>query len=273
MGLRSVILNFKGDPRLEACLVSNPAHVRLGDSGVYVAKIQRALIQLDQLTIAEIELRQRFYGPSTAAAVLKYKQKRHIINFSYETVEDDIVGKMTIKSMDDELLRRFPYQFAKVDPKDFSFPKFDPVRAPKEGPKSKNFRIRCRSGYSIGPKVHLEFDIYDRDNDETAEYVYTGIATGIGIPISVTYPGPFKDFTTTVATTAGGFEAPANFDSAGGFSKSTSRLSLLSPPMIIPVNTGFTDGFDLVSISAGVLKLKGKYKGSPKAVKGGPTEA
>jgi hypothetical protein len=43
------------------------------------------------------------YGPSTAAAVLKFKKKRRIINTSYQQHEDDIVGRMTIKAMDDEL--------------------------------------------------------------------------------------------------------------------------------------------------------------------------
>ena len=43
------------------------------------------------------------YGPSTAAAVLSYKTKRQIINRSYQTTPDSIVGKMTIASLDAEM--------------------------------------------------------------------------------------------------------------------------------------------------------------------------
>jgi hypothetical protein len=44
------------------------------------------------------------YGPATAAAVLAYKQKRKIINFSYQTTADNIVGKMTMAALDKEML-------------------------------------------------------------------------------------------------------------------------------------------------------------------------
>ena len=33
-------------------------------------------------------------SPSTASAVLAYKQKRRIINFTYQTQADDIVGRL-----------------------------------------------------------------------------------------------------------------------------------------------------------------------------------
>jgi peptidoglycan hydrolase-like protein with peptidoglycan-binding domain len=45
----------------------------------------------------------QIYGPSTAAAVLAFKRKRKIINTGYQTSEDDIVGKMTITALDNEL--------------------------------------------------------------------------------------------------------------------------------------------------------------------------
>jgi hypothetical protein len=94
---------FSGDERLEACLVKDSAHLTLGVQGEFVALVQSALIFLDELTIDEQELNSFTYGPSTAAAVLKFKKKRKIINTSYQQHEDDIVGKMTIKAMDDEL--------------------------------------------------------------------------------------------------------------------------------------------------------------------------
>jgi peptidoglycan hydrolase-like protein with peptidoglycan-binding domain len=95
---------FAGDPALEACLVDDAAHVLLGARGDHVAKIQAVVMFLDGSTINADEVRTKTYGPSTAAAVLAYKQKRNIVNFSYQSQADDIVGKMTIRALDNELL-------------------------------------------------------------------------------------------------------------------------------------------------------------------------
>jgi peptidoglycan hydrolase-like protein with peptidoglycan-binding domain len=92
-----------GDARLEACLVQDSAHLTRGTSGEPVAKVQAALIFLDGSRIDEQELADQAYGPSTAAAVLAYKTRRRIINPSYQQAADDIVGKMTIRSLDEEL--------------------------------------------------------------------------------------------------------------------------------------------------------------------------
>jgi hypothetical protein len=43
------------------------------------------------------------YGPGTATAVLAYKTARGIINPAFQAQPDNIVGKMTIRRMDDEL--------------------------------------------------------------------------------------------------------------------------------------------------------------------------
>jgi hypothetical protein len=91
------------DQRLEACLVEDSAHLTEGVQGEFVAKVQAAIIFLDELSIDENELAAQTYGPSTASAVLKFKTKRKIINRSYQNQEDNIVGKMTIKAIDDEL--------------------------------------------------------------------------------------------------------------------------------------------------------------------------
>jgi len=104
MGLVSRL--FQGNTRLEACLVDNAAHVTLGAQGEHVAKIQFALFSLDNLDIDRTELVTQSYGPSTAAAVLSYKTKRQIINRSYQTTPDSIVGKMTIASLDAEMRKR-----------------------------------------------------------------------------------------------------------------------------------------------------------------------
>jgi hypothetical protein len=63
---------FRGDPKLEACLVSDPAHILRGAQGEHVARIQRALMLLGAGVIAEGELTRATYGESTAAAVLRF---------------------------------------------------------------------------------------------------------------------------------------------------------------------------------------------------------
>ena len=102
MSLQSQL--FRGDPKLEAAAVSDPAHILPGAVGQHVAKIQQALMELDGDAIEPGELQSLRYGPSTANAVLSYKKKRNIINRSYQTQADNIVGKMTIATLDMELI-------------------------------------------------------------------------------------------------------------------------------------------------------------------------
>jgi hypothetical protein len=97
---------FRGDPKLQACLLQDSQHVAPGAVGDHVSKIQTALMWLDALPINASEIAIKRYGPSTAAAVLSYKKKRSIINPSYQTQADNIVGKMTIASLDNEVLQR-----------------------------------------------------------------------------------------------------------------------------------------------------------------------
>ena len=94
---------FAGDSKLEASLIEDRAHILEGAQGEHVAKIQAAIMLLDNVQIDQGELDRSFYGPSTSRAVLSYKSKRKIINFSYQNTADAIVGKMTIKTLDDEL--------------------------------------------------------------------------------------------------------------------------------------------------------------------------
>jgi peptidoglycan hydrolase-like protein with peptidoglycan-binding domain len=100
MGLQSRL--FRGDPKLEAAAVSVSAHVTPGATGDHVAKIQFALMRLDEAPLDQ----DGTYGPQTAAAVLAYKQKRNIINRSYQTQADNIVGIMTMASLDREMLEQ-----------------------------------------------------------------------------------------------------------------------------------------------------------------------
>src|SRR5262245_30129694 len=104
MALQSQL--FKGDPALEACLIHDASHVVHGARGDHVCKIQSALALLDGAQIAPEEVAAKSYGRSTADAVLAYKRRRQIINRSYQTQADNIVGKMTIAALDREMLLR-----------------------------------------------------------------------------------------------------------------------------------------------------------------------
>ena len=101
MALQSKL--FVGDPKLEAAALSDPAHILPGSRGPHVGKIQIALNRLDNAKIAAPELEATLYGKSTADAVLGFKKKRSIINFSYQSSVDNIVGKMTMATLDREV--------------------------------------------------------------------------------------------------------------------------------------------------------------------------
>ena len=102
MALQSAL--FQGDDQLNAALVNDAAHVAPGSVGTHVLKVQLALETLEQITIPDAEKDSFTYGPATADAVLHYKRIRRIINFSIQQQADNIVGKRTIRSMDDELV-------------------------------------------------------------------------------------------------------------------------------------------------------------------------
>ena len=102
MSLQSIW--FRRNARLERCLISDADHVKRGDKGDHVALIQGALLMLDKSKISGDEQTRQSYEHSTANAVLEYKKKRNIINFSYQTSADDIVGRMTMQSLDAETL-------------------------------------------------------------------------------------------------------------------------------------------------------------------------
>ena len=100
MALKSDL--FRGDPKLEAAAVSNPSHITPGSAGEHVGRIQTALIRLDGAVIAGAERAARRYGSTTADAVLRYKQKRGVVNRSYQSQADNIVGIMTMAALDEE---------------------------------------------------------------------------------------------------------------------------------------------------------------------------
>lgn len=94
---------FRGNARLQKCLVSDPDHVTIGSRGAHVTLLQSALSFLEGLNIADQEQTDQLYGPSTANAVLSFKTKRNIVNRAYQTKPDSIVGRMTMQSLDTEM--------------------------------------------------------------------------------------------------------------------------------------------------------------------------
>ncbi|HEY7425978.1 MAG TPA: hypothetical protein VH682_17240 [Gemmataceae bacterium] len=65
-----------------------------------MARIQSALMRLRFLEVPDAVAEHGHYGLRTAAAVLAYKQAFQIINRRYQTQADNIVGRMTIASLD-----------------------------------------------------------------------------------------------------------------------------------------------------------------------------
>jgi hypothetical protein len=121
---------FGGDPKLEACLMSDPAHILPGAMGDHVGKIQQALTVLGLAMIDLVDASAKRYGPSTASGVLRYKRLRNIVNHAYQSQPDNIVGKMTIATLDREVAE---FENRVVPP---------PVPDPTSEPLSNHFSIR-----------------------------------------------------------------------------------------------------------------------------------
>jgi hypothetical protein len=68
--------------------------------GDHVSRIQVALVRLGFLDPDAAQGGDGHYGPRTAAAVLEYKKVLQIINRRYQSAPDNIVGRMTIASLD-----------------------------------------------------------------------------------------------------------------------------------------------------------------------------
>lgn len=248
MGLTSTILGFKGDTALEDCLVRDSAHILQGASGNHVAKIQQALIMLDGLDILAGEITSKRYGTSTAAAVLQFKRKRTILNFRNQL--DDIVGRKTIKRLDDELAKR-----PSIDPGEIVVPPDVPFPpTPPPSPTSTFFKIRFLGGFGAGAGLAgdlIFLQIVDITNALAQVFTYTGGGLGVGIkklpPLAATTAGPFRTFTTPSAVPVGIFAGPARWTAAGVGPLS---VNILHIPFIAGttfgvqmfVDTGFTVG-------------------------------
>lgn len=93
-------LLFRNDRLLEAAALNDAAHIAMGAKGPHVAKIQTAL----NVLLAEKLSVDGAFGSLTGEAVLRYKQLRRIVNTAYQRQPDNIVGRMTIKALDQEML-------------------------------------------------------------------------------------------------------------------------------------------------------------------------
>jgi hypothetical protein len=98
---------FRTDTRLLAVAQKNSEHITLKrprERGPHVHKIQQALFRLG-FTIDRAETNVNEYGQSTADAVLAYKSdpRRNIINPAYQSKPDNIVGRLTVAALDQEI--------------------------------------------------------------------------------------------------------------------------------------------------------------------------
>jgi len=96
--------------RLDRCLVDDLAHITLKqprERGEHVTRIHLALLAILRNAQLGTEVARAEYGPNTAAAVLKFKRERNILNTALrQTTPDNVVGKKTIAALDAEMLRK-----------------------------------------------------------------------------------------------------------------------------------------------------------------------
>jgi hypothetical protein len=161
---------FKGDKKLIACALYPSAHILLTTPnmrGDHIGKIQTALQTLiPDHSIDQNELTERRFGLSTEDAVGDYKRRRKIINYSYQTSPDKIVGQMTIKALDFELTHRI----GPIDPGELFIP---PAREEMPG-----FDIKAGDGTIIDlpGRVGRPFDWLDLNGDPADVFIETAPA-------------------------------------------------------------------------------------------------
>lgn len=152
--LRSDHFTTPRNPRLEGCLVSDAQHVPPGSTGEHVRLIQIALAKaLPTFLVADGK-----YGPNTAAAVLRYKSERAIVRVG-QLIPDNIVGKQTIKALDDDMVEqeaeaKLPSRFIETTEKGRHH---DHSRCPQAP--SLRFEIAGHKGTPINPQGTARFNI------------------------------------------------------------------------------------------------------------------
>ncbi|MBW8784926.1 MAG: hypothetical protein JF593_09855 [Novosphingobium sp.] len=160
---------FRGNAALEACAVRDAAHILQGARGEHVGRIQFALFRIDGINIDRSELSVQLYGRSTANAVLSFKQRRSIINRSYQSTADDIVGRMTIAALDQEMLRIerarplsgdcTPGRTGRPDPLSLETSVRGPGRAPPLGALVKLLLVATRSALADGFPLRAQLEV------------------------------------------------------------------------------------------------------------------
>jgi hypothetical protein len=120
---------FRDNKKLQDCLIRDSAHIvasdplRTGenDQGEHVALIHKALRQVMPNPSFGLEEATETYGPKTAEVVRQFKalQNPPILNKALQqTVPDNIVGKLTIAALDEQVGRKKspPPPVAPVEP-------------------------------------------------------------------------------------------------------------------------------------------------------------
>ncbi|MEO3928245.1 hypothetical protein ABGB07_30895 [Micromonosporaceae bacterium B7E4] len=100
MSLVSRLFTDPPNPKLDACLVDDAAHIVPGSRGAHVACLQIALSLLSDG--AGFLVIDGVYGEATATAVFDFKDARDILGPG-QTIPDNIVGKGTLQSLDNEM--------------------------------------------------------------------------------------------------------------------------------------------------------------------------
>jgi hypothetical protein len=239
VGLQSKL--FRADPNLEAAAVSDPAHIVPGASGAHVGKLQMALVVLDSAVISPDEMQRTTYGPSTAGAVLTYKQKRSIVNKSYQTQADNIVGKMTMARLDADMVTQqsLPRRSVQITP-------LSAVRVPP--PRSPSLLALLNSSQT--PRLSV-----------TGAVVTTGSSALVAAGPSI-QPGPnavleLRRHSAASFTVSGGLfgevtvadPSIARIVAVGGFGPASSRLPVLSDPQDFKVVSGTELGRTTITAS------------------------
>lgn len=187
---------FSGDPQLEAAAVSNPAHVLPGARGAHVGKLQRALIETDASVISPQEIIEQRYGETTAKAVLDYKTKRSIINRAYQATADNVVGIMTMQSLDREMRAIERGQFTKEEAASILGP---PISDPIPG-----FDIVAPDGFVIPlPREIRTGPGRTKLLDHATVNVFMNGATYVVVVDALDSSGPHPNTTTAAKAAAG----------------------------------------------------------------------
>lgn len=185
--------------RLERCVLNDSDHITPGSHGDHVKKIQTALNRLSEGPGREnFRLKvDGWYGPNTASAVKAYKNapSRKILQ-PWQKSADDIVGKRTIKSLDDEmdiLESEIPLFSGFISPTNRGAP-HDHTKCPMPPRVSGDLVDGHAShlGTPINPKgFGRKINIYGEGETDYLQFVdfATELQFAVGRPLTSTLPG------------------------------------------------------------------------------------